>query len=244
MQKTMKDKAAGENKIKSKPTERIWVKVLIGLVSTAIFFTFFFIVAGRFDWVRGWSYVGLIVVGQGLSALYIWRKNPELLKRRSRMGDGTKGWDKVLLSFFGIAYFCSLMVGALDTKFGWSVMSGWFWLAGAIPYLFFVIVLTWAMAVNTYFEKTVRIQTDRGHKVVDTGPYRIVRHPGYAGTIFGFLLPVPFLLGSWWAFVPACFGILFLVIRTVLEDKMLGRELEGYKEYARKVRYRLVPGLW
>lgn len=240
----METKAAGDNIIQPNVTERIWIKVLIGLVSTAIFFTFFFIVAGRFDWVRGWSYVGLIVVGQGLSALYIWRKNPELLKRRSRMGDGTKGWDKVLLSFFGIAYFCSLMVGALDTKFGWSVMSGWFWLAGAIPYLFFVIVLTWAMAVNTYFEKTVRIQTDRGHKVVDTGPYRIVRHPGYAGTIFGFLLPVPFLLGSWWAFVPACFGILFLVIRTVLEDKMLGRELEGYKEYARKVRYRLVPGLW
>ena len=240
----MEAKAAGENTIKPNVTERIWIKVLAGLVATAIFFVFFFLVAGRFDWFRGWSYLGLIVVGQGLSALYIWRKDPELLKRRSRMGEGTKGWDKVLLSLFGLAYFGSLMVGAFDVRFGWSVMSGWFWMAGAIPYLFFVIVLTWAMAVNTHFEKTVRIQTDRGHRVIDTGPYGIVRHPGYVGTIFGFILPVPFLLGSWWAFVPACCGVLFLVIRTVLEDEVLSKELDGYKEYANNVRYRLVPGLW
>jgi protein-S-isoprenylcysteine O-methyltransferase Ste14 len=240
----MENKTAGENTIKPERTERICFKVLAGLAATAIFFTFFFIVSGRFDWVRGWSYVGLIVVGQGSSAVYIWQKNPELLRRRSTMGEGTKGWDKILLSLFQLAYFGSLMVGAYDERFGWSVMSGWFWLAGAIPYLFFVIILTWAMSVNTHFEKTVRIQTDRGHKVIDTGPYKIIRHPGYAGAIFGFLLPVPFLLGSWCAFIPACFGVLILVIRTILEDRLLRRELDGYKEYARKVQYRLIPGLW
>ena len=100
------------------------------------------------------------------------------------------------------------------------------------------------MVVNPHFEKTVRIQIDRDHRVIDSGPYAIVRHPGYAAMIPGYLLPAPLLLGSWWAFLPAVSCSLWLVLRTVLEDRTLLRELSGYEDYAGRVRYRLWPGLW
>ncbi len=99
------------------------------------------------------------------------------------------------------------------------------------------------MGVNPFFEKTVRIQTERGHRVIDTGPYRFVRHPGYLG-FCGWMLSTPLLLGSWWAFVPALLSILALVIRTTLEDRTLHNELTGYREYARRVHYRLIPRVW
>ena len=100
------------------------------------------------------------------------------------------------------------------------------------------------MSVNTHFEKTVRIQHDRGHRVVDSGPYRIVRHPGYLGTIIGFVLATPLLLGSWWAFAPAVVAAAFLVVRTALEDRTLNKELDGYQTYTQNVRYHLLPGAW
>ena len=160
-------------------------------------------------------------------------------------GEDTKPWDKALLSLFGLAYLFVPITGALDAgRYGWSSMPQALWVLGLVLYAVFTFFTTWAMAVNTHFEKTVRIQTDREHRVIDTGPYRIVRHPGYAGTILGFLLSPPFLLLSWWALVPAGAAALVLVVRTALEDRFLRRELEGYAEYAKRVRYRLVPFLW
>ena len=99
------------------------------------------------------------------------------------------------------------------------------------------------MGENPFFEKTVRIQSDRGHRVVDIGPYRLVRHPGYLG-FFGWILSTPLLLGSWWAFVPALLSIAGIVVRTALEDRTLKAELPGYADYAKRTRYRLVPGIW
>ena len=101
-----------------------------------------------------------------------------------------------------------------------------------------------AMTVNPHFEKTVRIQDDRNHRVIESGPYRIVRHPGYTATLLGFVLATPLLLGSWWAFIPAILAMLCFIIRTVLEDLTLHKELWRYEAYAQKVRYRLLPGLW
>jgi protein-S-isoprenylcysteine O-methyltransferase Ste14 len=99
------------------------------------------------------------------------------------------------------------------------------------------------MGVNPYFEKTVRIQTDRGHRVIDTGPYAYMRHPGYVG-LFGWMLGTPFLLGSWCALGPAVLASIAMIVRTALEDRTLRVELEGYEAYAARVRYRLVPGIW
>lgn len=123
-------------------------------------------------------------------------------------------------------------------------MPVWLWPVGGILYSFSLVLVTWAMAVNPFFERTIRIQHDRNHRVVDSGPYRFVRHPGYLGTLFGFLFTPPLLLGSWWAMVPASLSAGWLVFRTALEDRILCKELKGYGEYARRVRFRLIPFVW
>jgi protein-S-isoprenylcysteine O-methyltransferase Ste14 len=219
-------------------------KVLSGVVTVVLFVALFFWLAGHYDWGRGWAYIGLLTIGQSISCLYVWRRDPEVLRRRGKIGAGTKTWDKILLGLFGTAFVAVIIVAALDERHAWSTMSGWFWPLGAVLYAFCVFMLTWAMAVNTHFEKTVRIQHDRGHRVIDSGPYRIIRHPGYLGTIFGFILAAPLLLGSWWALTPAIAAVICLIIRTALEDRTLQKELDGYEAYTQDVRHRLLRGVW
>lgn len=204
-----------------------------------------FALAGRWDWLPGWGFLAVMGIGNGANDYYLWRKNPELFFARARFGEGTKTWDIVCLSLFGLLYLCVLVVGALDGgRYAWSAMSGWWWPVGAALHIASLAVLGWSMSVNPYFEKTARIQADRGHRVVEAGPYRFVRHPGYIATIAGYILGTPLMLGSWWAFVPAALAAASIVVRTALEDKMLLEELAGYDRYAAKVRYRLLPGIW
>lgn len=224
--------------------QRVAVGVLAGAVAVGLLVASLFGIAGRWDWIGGWSYVGLATVGETARTLYLWRKSPGLLVRRGRIGAGTKAWDKVVLGLFGLAYLGILAVAAADERHGWSAMSGWLWPVGLLLYAVHVAILTAAMAVNPYFEKTVRIQHERGHRVIDSGPYRVIRHPGYLATILGLIFSAPLLLGSWWAFLPACGAALLLVVRTALEDRTLRLELAGYEEYVRRVRFRLVPGVW
>ena len=223
---------------------RFAFKTAIAVVIITLLIALFFALAGRLDWLRGWAYVLLVTTGQSIISLYIWRRNPELLIRRSEFGVGTKGWDKVLLGLLGVTYYTELTVAALDERFQWSGMSWWLWPVGCVLYILFVVILTWTMTVNPFFESTVRIQSDQSHRVVDTGPYRFVRHPGYLTIILGLILATPLLLGSWWAFIPALLSTACLVIRTALEDRLLRRELSGYAAYAQRVRHRLLPGVW
>jgi protein-S-isoprenylcysteine O-methyltransferase Ste14 len=104
-------------------------------------------------------------------------------------------------------------------------------------------LLVWSMVANAYFSLIVRIQADRSHQVVSSGPYRFVRHPGYLGSIL-FFLSTSLLLGSWWALIPGAAAALLIVIRTALEDRTLHAELPGYADYVERVRYRLLPGIW
>ena len=106
-----------------------------------------------------------------------------------------------------------------------------------------VFLSTWVYSVNKFAEPGVRIQTERGHKVIETGPYAIVRHPLYLASLF-LIGGIPLTLGSFWALIPVAVGTMVLLVRTALEDRMLHRELDGYKEYASRVRYRLIPGVW
>jgi len=228
----------------SGPVKSMSAKIVMGSVIVVLFVGLLFLIAGRFNWTRGWAYIGLLSCGQSVSCLYVRRKDAEVLRRRGRIGRGTKTWDKFVLGLFATAYLAEIVVAAVDERYTWSTMSGWFWLLGTIMYIFYVFMLTWAMSVNTHFEKTVRIQHDREHRVIDSGPYRIIRHPGYLGTILGFVLATPLLLGSWWAFAPAVAAAAFMVVRTALEDRTLQRELEGYKAYTQNVRCRLLPGVW
>ena len=135
------------------------------------------------------------------------------------------------------------VVAGLDERFDWSSMSEVTLYGGAVLLAVGAVLATWAMVENEYFEQFVRVQTDRAHRVVTTGPYRIVRHPGYVGAILG-ALATPLMLGTWWAFVPAGAVALLFIIRTILEDRILDKELEGYQAYAQRTRYRLLPGIW
>jgi protein-S-isoprenylcysteine O-methyltransferase Ste14 len=136
------------------------------------------------------------------------------------------------------------IVAGLNVRFGWPppVPIGW-QVLGAILFVLSTLFGTWAMLENRFFSAVVRIQTDRGHTVVTTGPYHFVRHPGYAAGIFGYLA-MPLLLNSLWAFIPALLTIVLIIVRTKLEDETLQAELPGYVEYTQHTRYRLLPGVW
>jgi protein-S-isoprenylcysteine O-methyltransferase Ste14 len=203
-----------------------------------------FIPAGRLDWVAGWLYFGIVVINVAINYVCLRRWNPELIERRIRLGDGTKTWDKVWAGLYAPVFLSIYAVAGLDTaRYGWSAMSSGWWPVGLALFLLGTALLTWSMVVNPFFEKTVRIQTERGHRVIDTGPYRFVRHPGYLGFL-GWIFSAPLLLGSWWAFIPSFLSGVGLLLRTALEDRTLRQELAGYAPYAQRVRFRLIPGLW
>ncbi|CAG1001632.1 protein-S-isoprenylcysteine O-methyltransferase [Anaerolineales bacterium] len=204
------------------------------------------IISGRWDWWQAWAYAVASILAFILSRLLVARKHPDLISERARFMDAkdTKPWDKVLAPLLGIGSILSLVAAGLEKYYAPSTASN--------PTLNLValagIVLgygfsSWALIENRFFAGTVRIQTERGHHVVSTGPYRIVRHPGYAGGLFGYLF-IPLLLDSLWAWIPTLLLVVVLIIRTALEDKTLQAELPGYKEFAGKTKYRLFPGIW
>ena len=178
-----------------------------------------------------------------MSIVIIWRRNPEIFAARSRIQPGTKAWDYVFIALIVGGFIAVLPVAALDFRFGWSSVPVW---AIVVGYLLFVLSFAdqiWAQVVNRHFEPGVRIQSDRGQTVIDTGPYAIVRHPGYIGGVtLG--LAMALMLGSWWALVPVAVLAAGTAVRTLLEEQTLRAELPGYTEYTQRVKYRWVPGVW
>ena len=171
------------------------------------------------------------------------RWNPELIRRRMRFGKFAKAWDMVWAVLFALAVIAIYVVAVEETRNGVSHEPRAAWLLGLAIYTPGWTLVIWSMVVNPFFEKTVRIQTDHGHRVIDTGPYAYIRHPGYVGFV-GWIISTPLLLASAWAFIPALITVLLFVIRTALEDRTLCDELPGYTEYANRVRFRLIPGVW
>jgi len=217
------------------------------LVITAFFALIPLLVVGRWDWWQGWVYAGLMLFSTLASRALALRKNPGILAERanSLTAPGVKSWDKKLVPLVGmLGPLLILLVSGLDVRFGWSpALSGWIPLAALVVLALGLLLGTWAFLENKFFSGTVRIQTERGHHVIDTGPYRFVRHPGYAGSIWTFLA-MPVFLGSLWGLIPAVLTGILLIIRTALEDKTLQEELPGYKQFTQKTRYRLFPGIW
>jgi len=204
------------------------------------------IISGQWDWLEAWSYAIVSSLTFIISRILAGRRHPDLIVERARFLEAkdTKPWDKVLAPLLGFGSILILVVVGLDRYYGWS--TGFPLEAKLIAFIglvFGYIFSSSAIIENRFFSGTVRIQNERGHHVVSTGPYRFVRHPGYAGGLLGFLL-IPILLDSLWAFVPSLLLMLVMIVRTALEDKTLQEELPGYKEFARKTRYRLIPGIW
>jgi protein-S-isoprenylcysteine O-methyltransferase Ste14 len=179
------------------------------------------------------------------TVIFILPVNPQMLAERSRPKPGGKKWDVVMVGLMGVFLLAAYVVACLDVRFGWApTFSLPAQIAGAVvAALGYDVLLVWSMVANAYFTAIIRIQTERQHTVATGGPYRFVRHPGYAGTILAHLA-TPFLLGSRWAVIPAILVAVVMIVRTALEDKTLQAELPGYKEYTQKTRYRLIPGIW
>jgi protein-S-isoprenylcysteine O-methyltransferase Ste14 len=202
-----------------------------------------FLSAGRLTWRNGWVFLLVLLGVNAVTVPYIWRVNPELLSARSRLR-WTKGWDKALSGCLIPAVMAIFVVAALDDgRFHWLSVPWWIRGIGYLSFLVGMIGLSWVGAVNKFAEATVRIQTERGHIVIDSGPYAIVRHPGYAVAIvlFG---GIALCLGSLWALLPAAVASGLLVLRTQWEDQTLQAELPGYREYTKRIRNKLVPGVW
>ena len=214
------------------------------VLGTAVAAVALFWAAGRIDWWGAWALLALLLAWATATAWVILRLDPSLLAERLGPRKGGKTWDTALMSIFGLATLARLIVAGLDQRQGWGT---------GVPLVAQIVALVvcalgyalvvWATASNAYFSQIVRVQSERGHTVATGEPYRTVRLPAYVGTILC-ELGTPFLLGSWWALIPSGLNAVLLLVRTALEDRTLQAELEGYADYARQVRYRLIPGIW
>ena len=206
-----------------------------------------FICAGTLDWPMAWVYTALLSVSTIGSRLLVYLRNPDTLKERAQFtsAEGTESWDRTLAPLVGfIGPMALAVVAGLDYRFGWSPeIPTWLKVLAVLILAVGYAIAVWAMVENRYFSAVARIQEDRGQTVVTTGPYRWVRHPSYAGALAA-ALAFPFMMGTTWALVPGLLYGAALVIRTVLEDRMLMEGLEGYRDYAERTRFRLIPGLW
>ena len=211
----------------------------------AVFYICFFLVAGRLDIPRAWLLLSIDYLGVVVISLIFWKLVPELANQRATIKEGTKPWDKVFLMFyFSVSLIAFPIVAGLDVgRYHWSELHINYAIVGVILFILCVAFGSWAIVVNRFFETTVRIQTDRGHKVITSGPYRFVRHPGYLSMILG-ALSASLIIGSGYSLIPGGLGIIAVVVRTHLEDRTLQEELNGYREYASRVRWCLLPGIW
>lgn len=206
----------------------------------------FFISAGHIRIPRAWVFFGVTFVYLTASAVFLDRFNPELMEQRLKMKrEGSKSWDEILMRVNNLMVLLIVpVVAGLDIgRFHGSNLSVHYAVVGFALYVLGSVLINWAMIVNPYFEPTVRIQKDRGHQVITTGPYKFVRHPGYLSGVL-WTLSIPLIIGSLFAFIPAAVYALLTMIRTSLEDRTLLKELKGYSEYAKRVEYRLFPRIW
>ncbi len=222
----------------------IFARLITIVVFMAMQAVLLFWSSGRLDWIWAWVYLGICIASLTTNALVLLRTSPETIAERGRPQE-TQGWDKIISSIWALIHFVLMpLMAGLDARYGWTGTLNIFWnIAGAVILSTGLALAGWAMIENAYFSTAVRIQSERGQTVCRSGPYRFVRHPGYAGFI-GQSLGTPLLLGSLWALLLGFFAAAFMIIRTAWEDRFLQAELPGYREYVEEVRFRLVPRIW
>jgi protein-S-isoprenylcysteine O-methyltransferase Ste14 len=220
------------------------------VVRTAAWILFLAVVlfgaAGTIRWTPGWVYLGFLAVMSFASGPWLARRDPELFRERlgSLFQQEQKGWDKLWIMAMVVIWLGGLVLMALGAgRYHWSHVSLWLQAVGLVLICvgFWLSMLTFK--ANSYAAPVVKIQRARGHKVVTTGPYAYVRHPMYSGALL-FSLGTTLLFGSWWGLVAVAAFAVAIAVRAVLEEETLKAELDGYADYAARVRYRLVPRLW
>jgi len=214
----------------------VWV-ALMGLV--------LFVAAGTWRWVQAWAFLGLFALGSAAFGAWLLRRDPHLLA--SRLGllaqGGQPTWDRIFLVGFVLSWLGWLGLMALDARWRWSLVSPAVNVAGAVLVVAGFLATALVLRENSFAAPVVRVQPERGQRVIDTGPYALVRHPMYAAALL-YLVGMPLLLGSWYGLLVVPLFVAGTGRRAVLEERLLGRHLPGYAEYMRRVRWRLVPGVW
>jgi protein-S-isoprenylcysteine O-methyltransferase Ste14 len=236
------------NQAAAKPDTAIDWKVVARFVIIGLLIPMIpILVAGRLDWWQAWVYVVLSVLPALGSRLILLRRNPDLIAERARFtqAEGIKGWDRSIVVWIAIVGpLIGMVVAGLDKRYAWSPeVALWLQLVAIAIFLLGYVLALWAMLANPFFSSVVRIQKDRGQNVISTGPYRFLRHPSYSGAMVSWVV-TPVILGTLWVLVPVALVIALYVVRTALEDRTLQAELPGYRDYAQRVRYRLLPGVW
>ncbi|MFC1600087.1 methyltransferase family protein [Patescibacteria group bacterium] len=218
--------------------------IISSILKVASLFLLVFWGAGRLDYWQGWVFSATMLL-TGLVVYILFRSNPDLFKERLKPGPGMKWWDKVFWVFNALFYLGAMVVGILGggRELWPEFIPLWGYIVSYVGYVIGAFIIFWAMWTNKFFSSVVRIQKDRDQKVITGGPYKYVRHPGYVGASI-LMMAIGPILGSLWAMIPSGLWVLSIIIRTYLEDKTLQKELDGYKEYTKKTKYRLIPGIW
>jgi protein-S-isoprenylcysteine O-methyltransferase Ste14 len=221
-----------------------------GLIQTAFWLialgAILFAAAGTWDWPQAWAFLAENGIASVAVGAWLARHDPALLAARmSRpFHKDQKPWDRTFMVAAMVGFIGWLVLSAVDARrFGWSQMPVWIEVLGAGLIALCMILVCQVFRYNSFAAPQVRMQTERGQSVVTQGPYRIVRHPMYAGALFYFF-GAPLLLGSWWGLLPIPLFMVAFGVRAIGEERMLRQSLPGYDDYARQVRYRLIPGLW
>ncbi len=209
-----------------------------------IFAIILFLAAGKLFWFRAWVYLLSTLLLETCTLYLLAKKAPQTLYYRGVWSSGIKSYEKVFAIAWLVLSLVTPLVAGLEERFRPLPPPPVLIMYVGVVLLFMSSLFgAWAMVENVHFEQFMRIQVDRDHRVVTSGPYRIVRHPGYAGAVVGALC-TPFILGSWWTLVPAGAVATLFILRTAFEDRTLRNELDGYEAYTHSTRYRLLPGIW
>jgi protein-S-isoprenylcysteine O-methyltransferase Ste14 len=225
-------------------TKIVALHILNDVVSVAGMGVALFWSAGRIDWWPAWVAIVVWLAWFTAIDIVVLRFNPELMAERMIPPKGGKAWDRAIMSVLRLTQLVRYILAGLDQRYGWT--SGFpltAQIAALVVCVLSIALFIWAMVSNRFFSQIVRIQSDRGHVVARDGPYRYVRHPGYVGLIL-FELALSTLLASWWAILAGGVCAILVILRTALEDRTLKVELTSYVDYARRVRYCLLPGIW
>ena len=229
------------------PKKKLSLRVLIQAIFFVLLMPFLpLLISGQWNWWEGWVYGFLGLFSFVISRVLAARNNPDLIAERAKFlkHEDAQPWDRKILLVLALLGILSAVVAGLDRLFSWTpIFPLWVRILGLILLITGYCISSYALIVNRFFSGMVRLQTDRDQHVIKKGPYGWVRHPGYAGGLLAYLA-TPLLLNSFWLFIPILLTVGLYVLRTTLEDRFLQKNLEGYRDYVKKVKYRLVPGIW